>query len=109
MSVKTNKTPDSDETARHSDSATNDLDDAGNIDGRQTSNKSGKHSSVEKLAASRPEFGEGVGFHRAAGAFGDEQEEDNESDPGRHNTSGEMQDVSNKAAKIRREHDGDKV
>ena len=43
------------------------------IDGLQTSNKSGKHSSVEKLAASRPEFGTGRGAQAVPGAFGDDE------------------------------------
>ena len=38
----------------------------------QTSNKSGKHSSVERLAASRPEHGTGRGARLVAGAFGDD-------------------------------------
>ena len=56
---KTNS-PESDETARGKhpyagDEATDDA--SANIEGLQTSNNTGKHSSVEKLAASRPEFG----------------------------------------------------
>ncbi len=38
--------------------------------GGQTSNKSGKHSTVKKLAASRPELKESPGAHPVAGAFG---------------------------------------
>jgi hypothetical protein len=72
---KTN-TPDSDETARnkHQDSGQESVEDASSdIDGLQTSNKSGKHSSAEKLAASRPEFGTGRGALPVPGAFGDDE------------------------------------
>jgi hypothetical protein len=68
--------PDSDETARnqHPDSADELMEDASaDIEGLQTSNKSGKHSSVEKLAASRPEFGTGRGAVPTPGAFGDDE------------------------------------
>jgi hypothetical protein len=75
---KTNS-PDSDETARakhpySGDEA--DLDVSADIEGLQTSNKTGKHSSVEKLAASRPEFGTSPGAHHVDGAFGDDLKED---------------------------------
>jgi len=40
------------------------------IEGLQTSNKAGKHSSAEKLAASRPEFGASSGAKPVDGAFG---------------------------------------
>jgi len=65
----------SDETARgkhpySDDDATPGASDS--IDGLQTSNKSGKHSSVEKLAASRPEFGAAAGAKPVDGAFGDD-------------------------------------
>lgn len=40
------------------------------IEGLQTSNKAGKHSSAEKLAASRPEFGASPGAKPVDGAFG---------------------------------------
>jgi hypothetical protein len=40
--------------------------------GLQTSGKSGKHSSAEKLAASRPGFGAGRGAQPVSGAFGDD-------------------------------------
>ena len=43
----------------------------------QTSNKSGKHSTAEKLAASRPEFGAGRGAQPVDGAFGKDEDEDN--------------------------------
>src|ERR1700712_814654 len=67
--------PDSDETARkqHPYAGAEVLEDVStDIEGLQTSNKSGKHSSVEKLAASRPEFGEGRAGQAVAGAFGDD-------------------------------------
>jgi hypothetical protein len=67
--------PDSDETARnqHPYAGAEVMEDVGaDIEGLQTSNKSGKHSSVEKLAASRPEFGEGRGSQAVPGAFGDD-------------------------------------
>lgn len=75
MSEKNIKIPDSDQTARHrydeADENTS-LNSEGATDtGRQTSNKSGKHSSAEKLAASRPEFGESPGAHEVPGAHGD--------------------------------------
>jgi hypothetical protein len=64
--------PDSDETARnkHPYAGEEIIEDASTeIEGLQTSNKSGKHSSVEKLAASRPEFGSGRGAQPVDGAF----------------------------------------
>ena len=78
MNRKTNP-PDSDETARkkHPDASADpvqggDLTDSDQ--GLQTSNKSGKHSSAEKLAASRPEFGTGRGAVPVDGAFGRDTE-----------------------------------
>jgi hypothetical protein len=78
MNRKTNA-PDSDETARkkHPDANADpvqggDLTDSDQ--GLQTSNKSGKHSSAEKLAASRPEFGTGRGAVPVDGAFGRDTE-----------------------------------
>lgn len=72
MSRKGNAVPDSDETARHRDAAADEMtDDSADITGRQTSNKTGKHSSAEKLAASRPEFGSSPGAKPVDGAFGD--------------------------------------
>lgn len=57
MSQKHQATPDSDQTARHRSEDLTDLSDfPDNIEGLQTSNKTGKHSSVEKLAASRSDF-----------------------------------------------------
>ena len=74
MDRKTNP-PDSDETARKKHPYAGDEDitdiDAASPD-LQTSNKSGKHSSAEKLAASRPEFGAGRGAQPVSGAFGDD-------------------------------------
>ncbi len=66
-------TPDSDQTARHDvDQRDATFDDQEtNIEGRQVSNKSGKRSSVEKLAASRPEFGPSPGANPVPGAHGD--------------------------------------
>jgi hypothetical protein len=80
--MKTNKPhlpktnlPDSDETARekHGYAGNEQVQDASaDIEGLQTSNKTGKHSSAEKLAASRPEFGESPGAKPVDGAFGDD-------------------------------------
>ena len=73
MSRKTTAIPKSDETARHKveteDTAVDET--VENLDGRQTSQKTGKHSSVEKLAASRPEFSESPGAHPVPGADGE--------------------------------------
>jgi hypothetical protein len=60
MSRKTTAVPKSDETARHK---------------QAPSQKTGKHSSVEKLAASRPEFAESPGAHPKPGASGDDGKE----------------------------------
>jgi len=71
---KTNS-PDSDETARGKHSYAGDEampDVSSDIEGLQTSNKTGKHSSVEKLAASRPEFGAAAGAQPVDGAFGND-------------------------------------
>jgi hypothetical protein len=70
--------PDSDQSARKSHPPEEDLDtgEATNATmNPQTSGKTGKHSSAEKLAASRPEFGEGRGAQPVAGAFGHDTEE----------------------------------
>ncbi|HEX5430957.1 MAG TPA: hypothetical protein VFW83_03255 [Bryobacteraceae bacterium] len=58
MSTKTSKVPDSDRFARKQseDLESEETADPGKLASRQVSNKSGKHSSVEKQAASRPEF-----------------------------------------------------
>lgn len=67
--------PGSDESARakHPDAAQDPVEDASpDISGLQTPNKSGKHSTVEKLAASRPEFGTGRRAEEVAGGFGDD-------------------------------------
>jgi hypothetical protein len=69
--------PDSDETARskHPYAGDEQIEDASdNIEGLQTSNKTGKHSSAEKLAASRPEFGASAGAKPVDGAFGNDPE-----------------------------------
>jgi hypothetical protein len=76
MDRKTNY-PDSDESARkkHPDAADDPMPDVDAArPGLQTSNKSGKHSSAEKLAASRPEFGSGRGAQPVDGAFGRDEE-----------------------------------
>lgn len=68
--------PDSDETSRREPPSDEGQDAAEatdlEVEGLQTSNKSGKHSSVEKLAASRPEFGAGRDARAIPGAFGDD-------------------------------------
>src|SRR5438552_8426174 len=69
--------PDSDQSARKSHPAKGDEETAertGETVNAQTSQKSGKHSSAEKLAASRPEFGEGRGAQPVDGAFGSDEE-----------------------------------
>lgn len=69
--------PDSDQSARKSHPAKGDEDVAESTDETvnvQTSHKSGKHSSIEKLSASRPEFGEGRGAQPVEGAFGSDEE-----------------------------------
>jgi len=72
---KTTAVPDSDESARNKHDYTErdtTFDDSVQSDeGRQTSQKTGKHSSVEKLAASRPEFGNSPGQNPVPGADGD--------------------------------------
>jgi len=81
MDRKTNY-PDSDESSRrkHPDAADEAMPDVDtSTPGLQTSNKSGKHSSAEKLAASRPEFGTGRGAQPVDGAFG--RNEEGESHP----------------------------
>ena len=73
--------PPSDQSARpkHPDSAQEAPDDVNpddvntELEGRQVSNKSGKHSTVEKLGASRPEFGTGRKAEPVAGAFGGDE------------------------------------
>ena len=70
--------PDSDESARkrHPDAADDSIPDADtSIADLQTSNKSGKHSTAEKLAASRPGFGTGRGAVPVDGAFGADTDE----------------------------------
>ena len=72
-----NNAPDSDESVRsnHPDSGDeNDSDTETSSLNLQTSNKSGKHSTAEKLAASRPEFGAGRGAQPVAGGFGDDED-----------------------------------
>ena len=67
--------PDSDETARPKHALMSDQPVEGvsdDIEGLQTSTKSGKHSSVEKLAQSRSEFKPGRDAQPVDGAFGDD-------------------------------------
>lgn len=74
MDRKTNF-PDSDRSVRssHPDAGDENPEDVNaTVPDLQTSNKSGKHSSAEKLAASRPEFGAGRGAQQVSGAFGDD-------------------------------------
>jgi hypothetical protein len=76
MAMKSNY-PDSDQSARKSHPAKGDEEVAESTDETvnvQTSHKSGKHSSAEKLSASRPEFGEGRGAQPIDGAFGSDEE-----------------------------------
>ena len=68
--------PNSDRSVRKSNPDVGDLDTAEATDlteNIQTSHKSGKHSSAEKLAASRPNFGEGRGAQPVDGAFGKDE------------------------------------
>ena len=87
-----NKTdiPDSDRSARNAHTPADDLDTEGTTDetvNLQTSNKTGKHSAVEKLSASRPEYGEGRGAVPVDGAFGHDEDREHhavgrDADPG---------------------------
>jgi hypothetical protein len=68
--------PDSDESARKSQSEDLAMKSGGTTETAlegQTSTKTGKHSSVEKLAASRPEMGQGRGAVPVDGAFGKDE------------------------------------
>lgn len=83
MDRKTNY-PDSDESARSNHPGLDDKDTTEIQDQNenlQTSLKSGKHSLVEKLSSSRPEFGTGRGAVPVDGAFGREEEEAKEHHP----------------------------
>ncbi len=83
MDRKTNY-PDSDESARSNHPGLEDKDTTEIPDQNenlQTSLKSGKHSSVEKLSASRPEWGTGRGAVPVDGAFGREEDEAKEHHP----------------------------
>ncbi len=109
MSVKTNKIPNSDETARKGNSAENDdLIDNTDRSGGQTSNKSGKHSSVEKAAASRPGMDDAPGFHPKDGAHGDgtpDKDRDRPNGtPGSIGLHGRPGGVSDKGIKTRGKH-----
>lgn len=91
MAMKTNY-PDSDESVRrnHPDTADDPTQDVEpSYPGLQTSTKSGKHSTVEKLAASRPEFGSGRASQPVPGAFG--HDEQTHSPTGRNASSGTNQ------------------
>jgi hypothetical protein len=106
MSVKTMKIPDSDVTARKRTGAGEDPGmDTDKLDGLQTSNKTGKHSSVQKLAASRPEFGDAPGAHPKDGAFGDPSpktgKEHPAGSPGSKGLNGRSIQVSNKVRKTK--------
>src|SRR4051812_36430933 len=75
MSVKGSKIPDSDTSVRGTSNSDGDLGSdqmaGAEIDvSPQTSTKSGKHSSVQKKAASRPEGSTGAGAKSVPGAFG---------------------------------------
>jgi len=72
MSKKAAKIPDSDTSVRAplTELEMDVNEDAGNTAGREVSNKSGKHSSVVKEAASRPGRGTGTQAKKTAGAFG---------------------------------------
>lgn len=85
MDRKTNY-PDSDQSTRKSHFPHRDEDVAEATDRTenvQTSTKTGKHSTAEKLSASRPEFGEGRGAQPVDGAFGSDEE-------GQHVTTGRL-------------------
>ena len=106
MSTKSNKIPDSDVAERGPvDVSDTNPEDAGITEVRQTSLKTGKHSSVEKQAASRPELGTAPGFHPKDGAFGDatpDKDRDRPAGtPGSEGLNGRPGGVSNKASKTR--------
>jgi hypothetical protein len=74
--ARKNTHPESDQSVRKSHPAQGDTDTSESSDrtvNAQTSTKTGKHSSVEKLSASRPNFGEGRGAQPVDGAFGFEE------------------------------------
>jgi len=68
--------PDSDESARKpiENLQSEEEDTETDIEGRQISNKTGKKSSAEKLASSRPEFGASPGANPVPGASGKDDE-----------------------------------
>jgi len=105
MSRKTVKIPDSDVTARKRNGETDEAGGATITDQLQTSNKTGKHSSVEKLAASRPEFGESPGAHPKSGAFGNPTPEEDTEHPlgsnGSRGLNGRPGGISNKVRKTK--------
>jgi hypothetical protein len=74
MSKKAIKMPDSDTSARHGrEDQAGEMNEAPpeSLADRQTSNKAGSHSTVEKLAASRSEFAPRASAGQVSGAFGD--------------------------------------
>lgn len=72
MSKKSTAIPDSDESMRPKHHQEEDIDsDDTLLEGVQTSNKTGKHSSVEKMAASRPEMGTSPTHNPVDGASGE--------------------------------------
>jgi hypothetical protein len=72
--------PDSDESARNKHALEQEDENYSEVTDvvteLQTSNKTGKHSTSEKLAASRPEFGTGRGAQPVDGAFGKDDSDD---------------------------------
>jgi len=80
--VKKTDVPDSDESARQKHAQEqeeenwNEVTDV--VKTTETSHKSGKHSTAEKLAASRPEFSEGRGAAPVSGASGTEENQPDE-------------------------------
>ncbi len=78
---KSMKIPDSDRTARTSIDERDEIQEETDETGRQISNKSGKHSRAEKLAASRPDFGPKPGGGPVPGATGNPEEPAEEHTP----------------------------
>lgn len=75
MSKKGTAMPDSDQTARPKHNQNEDLGTVPETEGGQTSLKTGKRSSAEKLAASRPEFNAHSNAKPVPGAFGNDEED----------------------------------
>jgi hypothetical protein len=74
MRKKSIKIPDSDQSPRRQTDESSTERASRELPG-DSSNKSGKHSSVQKLAASRPEFGTGAGAKHVDGAFGKQEDQ----------------------------------